>query len=169
MKVAVYCTLYVVAAAAANLSSSHFGPEASVVNAFLFIGFTLTTRDALYDFFASHRVPKLAALIGAGSLASLLAGGDSRIAMASCLAFAAAETVDSVVYWLRRRSPWLERANTSNIAGAGVDSLVFPALAFPGPLLWAIVFGQFTAKIAGGFIWSLIIRGRRDRVAPVPA
>jgi uncharacterized PurR-regulated membrane protein YhhQ (DUF165 family) len=164
--------LYLAAIVAANLSSTHFGPEASVVNAFLFIGLNLTTRDRLHDLWKTNRVVKMAALIATGSILSYLVNQDAaRIALASCAAFAAAETVDFIVYSWRRRQgvPWLERSNESNIASASVDSVIFPLIAFPGPLVWLIVFGQFTAKVAGGFVWSLALRGRRERVVPVEA
>lgn len=158
--------LYLAAIVAANLSSTHFGPEASVVNAFFFIGLNLTARDLLHDIWQRHRVLKMAALIVAGALLSYLVNADAaRIAIASCCAFAAAETVDYAVYSWRSRRPWLERSNESNLASSAVDSLVFPAIAFGGPLLWVLVFGQFTAKVAGGFVWSLLLRWtRRDSV-----
>jgi uncharacterized PurR-regulated membrane protein YhhQ (DUF165 family) len=50
----------------------------------------------------------------------------------------------------------MKRSNISNVAGAAVDSLVFPTIAF-GVLMPHIVAMQFFAKIAGGFIWSLLI------------
>ena len=42
-------------------------------------------------------------------------------------------------------------------AGAAVDSVVFPALAF-GAMLPLIVVGQFGAKVLGGAAWSLVLR-----------
>jgi uncharacterized PurR-regulated membrane protein YhhQ (DUF165 family) len=47
--------------------------------------------------------------------------------------------------------------NGSNVVGAAADSLIFPALAFGWPLLWSVVLGLFVAKVAGGFLWSLIL------------
>jgi len=38
-------------------------------------------------------------------------------------------------------------------------------IAFGTPLLWAIVFGQFTAKVAGGYLWSLVLGRRAPRQA----
>jgi hypothetical protein len=49
------------------------------------------------------------------------------------------------------------RANGSNVAGAAVDSLVFPTLAF-GALMPQIVIAQFLAKCVGGAIWALVIK-----------
>lgn len=155
---------YLLAIVAANLSIAHFGPEASIYNAFVFVGFDLVARDRLHDRWRSRRW--MALLIAAGSalsyVASLLAGSGplaGRIALASFFAFALASVADAVVYHARRRTPWLERANISNVVAAAVDSILFPTLAF-GVLLWPIIFGQFVAKVAGGSIWSLLIRTR---------
>lgn len=161
-KIISLCSLFLAAIVAANLSIAHFGPEASLVNAFLFIGLDLTCRDRLHDLFDGHRVVGMGALIVAGSALSYALNADAGpIALASCAAFGLAAIADAAVYQLRRKAPWFQRANESNLAGSAVDSLVFPALAFPGPLMWAIVFGQFTAKVAGGFVWSLVLKGRR--------
>lgn len=154
--------VYLAAIVAANLSVNHWGPTASVYNAFLFIGLDLTCRDRLHDMWRGRLVRNMALLILAGSALSYLVNRDTgRIALASCLAFGAAATVDAIVYWARRDRPWSDRSNESNVASAAVDSLVFPLVAFGTPLLWAIVFGQFTAKVAGGYLWSLVLRGRR--------
>lgn len=56
----------------------------------------------------------------------------------------------------RLRGSWLFRANGSNVAGAAVDSLIFPTLAF-GALMPHIVAMQFVAKVAGGAIWAAVI------------
>jgi hypothetical protein len=41
-----------------------------------------------------------------------------------------------------------------------VDSLIFPTIAFGG-LLWGITVGQFTAKVAGALLFTLLIQHRR--------
>lgn len=46
--------------------------------------------------------------------------------------------------------------NGSNVAGALVDSAVFPTLAF-GEVLPLVILGQFAAKSAGGAVWSLVL------------
>jgi len=160
MKVALVA-LYLVAIVAANLSVTHFGVEAAVYNAFLFIGLDLVCRDRLHDLFTRRRVLGMGALIVAGSALSYALNADAGpIAVASCAAFGLAAFADAVVYHLRRRASWLERSNESNIAGAAVDSVVFPALAFPGPLAFGVVFAMFTAKVAGGALWALALRRR---------
>lgn len=157
--------IYLAAIVAANLSTAHFGPGASIINSFLFIGLVLSTRDRLHDAWGRHVGRNMLLLIVAGGLISYaLSGGAGRIALASVAAFALSETFDALTYHAVRRWPFLARSNTSNVAGAAVDSLVFPALAFGGfPL--AIIAGQFIAKVAGGFVWSLILNARRRVVS----
>jgi hypothetical protein len=87
----------------------------------------------------------------------------ARIALASCVAFGAAATADAIVYHLRRKERWADRSNESNVAGAAVDSLIFPVIAFGTPILWALTFSLFCAKIAGGYLWSLILRPRATK------
>jgi uncharacterized PurR-regulated membrane protein YhhQ (DUF165 family) len=61
------------------------------------------------------------------------------------------------------RSP-IDRANGSNMAGAAVDSLIFPTLAF-GALMPHIVLLQFVAKVAGGAIWAALLARTLQREA----
>lgn len=159
--------LYLSAIVAANLISAHFGPGASIYNAFFLIGLSLTTRDRLHDLWGSHRLRNMAVLIAAGSAvsygASLLLSSSAlpsdvvaRIALASAVAFAVSEGMDAVGYQLLIRRPWLERANTSNLIGAALDSAIFVSIAFGWS--WPIIFGQFCAKVGGGFVWSMVLR-----------
>ena len=71
---------------------------------------------------------------------------------------AAAALVDWAAF-ARLRGSWLRRANGSNVAGAAVDSLLFPTIAF-GALMPHIVALQFVAKVAGGALWAWLLRGR---------
>jgi len=145
----------------ANLSLEHFGPRAAVVNAALFVGLDLSTRDALHELWQGHLLRNMAALIAAGSALSYLVNRDTaRIAVASCIAFGAAATADAVAYHLLRRRPWYERVQQSNVCGATVDSLLFLPLAFGG-WPWLVMFSQACAKIAGGVVWSWAIFGER--------
>jgi uncharacterized PurR-regulated membrane protein YhhQ (DUF165 family) len=151
--------IYLAAIAAANLLVSRFGPTVAVLNAVLFIGFDLSTRDRLHERWSGAALwPRMLALIVAGGLLSLLLGGSGRVALASCLAFILAGITDTIVYGLLHRHPWHRRVNGSNLASAAVDSLCFPLFAFGWPVLWNIVLGQFVAKVAGGAIWALILR-----------
>lgn len=162
----IYVVLYLVAIILANLTVAAWGPPVVIVNAFLFIGLDLTARDHLHDAWRGNKLLlKMAALIASGSILSWLLNRDAgQIALASFAAFAAAATVDTLVYHLLGRYPRWLRINGSNVPSAFVDSLVFPTLAF-GSFLWPIVLGQFAAKVAGGFIWSLLFRQLDQRAA----
>jgi hypothetical protein len=161
----IYILMYLVAIILANLTVTAWGPNMAIVNAFLFIGLDLTARDRLHDAWRGNNlIPKMAALIAAGSVLSwLLNRNAGQIALASFVAFAAAATVDAIVYHLLGKYPRWLRINGSNVPSAFVDSLVFPTLAFGG-LMPAIVLGQFIAKTLGGFVWSLVFRWMDRRV-----
>jgi queuosine precursor transporter len=165
---------YLLAIIAANISVALFGPEVSILNAFLLVGLVLSTRDQLHEIWQKHRARNMLLLIAVGSALSygfsLLLADDllppdvvAKIALASVAAFASAELVDALSYeGMRRRSvEWLHRVNLSNVLGAAVDSVVFVLIAFGWD--WQIAFGQFTAKIAGGFLWSLVIDHYRNK------
>lgn len=150
--------LYLAALVLANLSVAHFGPASTIVNAFLFIGLDITTRDALHERWQHKNLWRnMGMLIGAGSLLSYLLNRDAgQIALASFLAFAAAGLVDTAIYHLMRRYPRLYKVNGSNVASSAVDSLVFPTVAFGAFMPW-IFLGQFVAKVAGGYVWSVVL------------
>lgn len=155
-----YVILYLVAIVLANLSVVYFGPSAAVVNAFIFIGLDLTTRDELHERWHGRNLwLKMACLIAAGSLLSWFLNRDAgRIALASFAAFAGAGVADALAYhWLHGQVRFV-KINGSNVAGAAVDSVLFPLLAFGWPPLWLIMVGQFVAKVGGGFVWSIALR-----------
>lgn len=151
--------LYLAAIVAANLLVAAFGPAISVVNALLFIGFDLTTRDALHEVWRGRGlVWRMGALIAAGSLLSwLLNAGAGPIALASFVAFTVSASADALTYAALGRRSYLVKINGSNVVGAALDSLIFPALAFGFPLLWWVVIGQFCAKVLGGLFWSIVL------------
>lgn len=154
--------LYLIAIVCANLLVAAFGPAISIVNAFVFIGFDLSSRDALHTAWRNHGlVWKMGLLIASGSLISYaLSAGAGPIALASFAAFAVSASLDALIYQLLRRRSYLVKVNGSNIVSAAADSLLFPALAFGFPLLWWVVVGQFAAKIAGGAVWAWALRPR---------
>ena len=161
----IYVFMYLAAIVAANVSVSLFGPGVTVVNAFLFIGFNLTARDRLHDAWHGRNLRRnMALLILTGAALSALFGA-GRIALASFVAFALSEAVDTAVYQMLGNRAKLVQVNGSNIVSAAVDSIVFPALAFGWPLLWLVMAGQFVAKVGGGAVWSLVIHGK---VTPSP-
>ena len=156
----IYVAMYLVAIIAANLLVARFGPAVTAINAFLFIGLDLTARDRLHDAWKHDRLwLRMAALIAAGSaLTVALNWGAWQIALASFVAFACAGAVDTLVYHALGERARLVRVNGSNIVSAAVDSAVFPLLAFGWPPLLLVMVGQFVAKAAGGFLWSLVLR-----------
>ena len=144
--------IYAAAMTLANLSVAAFGPAISPVNAFVLIGLDLALRDWLHVRLRAWQM--LALIVAAGALTYLLNPAAGKIAVASSAAFTAAALVDWLTF-ARLRGSWLFRANGSNVAGAAVDSLIFPTLAF-GALMPHIVLLQFVAKVAGGALWAAL-------------
>jgi len=166
VKIALAIIVYVSAIVAANLLIAEYGPSVSIINAFALIGLDLALRDYLHQVWSSNRLPKMLALIGtAGGISYALNPATERIAIASLVAFTIAGLVDWLVYDRLKDHPWMIRSNGSNIAGAGADSFLFPAIAFGFPLLIPIMLGQFAAKIMGGFLWSTLIGYACDAAA----
>jgi len=149
--------IYAAAMILANLSVAHWGPVVSPINAFVLIGLDLALRDWLH--FRLKVWQMLALIAGTGALTYMLNPAAGMIAIASSVAFTAAALVDWATF-LKLRGSWLYRSNGSNVAGAAVDSLLFPTLAF-GALMPGIVLAQFVAKVAGGAVWSFAIHRAR--------
>lgn len=153
-----YIGMYLVAIIAANLITAHFGPAASVFNAFALIGLDLTARDKLHDAWNGNGlVWKMGALIATGSALSWLFNRNAgMIAIASFSAFASAAIVDTLIYQVLHKRSFMVKVNGSNLFSAAVDSAVFPTLAFGG-LMPLVTLGQFVAKVGGGAIWSVVL------------
>jgi uncharacterized PurR-regulated membrane protein YhhQ (DUF165 family) len=148
--------IYAAAMTLANLSIAHFGPWVSPINAFVLIGLDLALRDWLH---MRLKLWQMGALIAcSGVLTYVLNPAAGQIAVASACAFSAAALVDWAAF-TRLRGSWLFRANGSNVAGAAMDSLIFPTLAF-GVLMPHIVALQFVAKVAGGALWAWLLSRR---------
>jgi uncharacterized PurR-regulated membrane protein YhhQ (DUF165 family) len=144
---------YGVAMTLANLSVATFGPAISPINAFFLIGLDLALRDWLH---VRLKIWQMGALIAAtGVLTYLFNPAAGQIAIASACAFTSAALVDWGTF-ARLRGSWMFRANGSNIAGAAIDSLLFPTIAF-GVLMPHIVVMQFIAKVAGGAVWTWLL------------
>ena len=144
---------YAIAMTIANLSIATFGPWVSPINAFLFIGLDLALRDLLHQKLKAWQMGGL--IVGTGLLTYILNPSAGMIAIASAVSFTAASVVDWAAF-AKITGTWIKRANGSNIAGAAVDSVVFPTLAF-GMLMPQIVAMQFAAKVAGGAFWAYVI------------
>lgn len=145
--------LYALAMTAANLSVATFGPAISPVNAFFLIGLDLALRDLLHTRISQKQM--LALIVATGLVTYGLNPAAGMIAIASASAFTAAALIDWAVF-SRVAGSWFKRSNVSNVAGAAVDSVVFPTVAF-GALMPHIVLMQFAAKVAGGAAWALLI------------
>jgi len=146
--------IYAAAMTLANLSIAHFGPWVSPINAFVLIGLDLALRDWLHVRMRAWQMGALIVCAGLMTYAFNPAAG--MIAVASSVSFTVAALVDWAAF-AKLRGSWLYRANGSNIAGAAVDSLIFPTLAF-GVLMPHIVALQFVAKVAGGAIWAIVLK-----------
>lgn len=145
---------YAVAMTVANLLIATFGPAISPINAFFFIGLDLTLRDWLHVRLKTWQMGGL--IVGTGALTYLLNPAAGMIAIASATSFLIAALVDWAVF-VKTTGSWVKRANFSNTAGAAVDSILFPTIAFGG-LMPEIVAMQFVAKVVGGAIWSYILK-----------
>lgn len=146
-------TIYALAMTIANLTIAAFGPWFSPINAFFLIGLDLALRDWLQ---VKLKALHMAALIVASGLITyVLNPAAEMIAIASAIAFTTAAVVDWAVF-TKITGSWLKKANTSNVAGAAVDSIVFPTIAF-GVLMPHIIAMQFAAKVIGGALWAFAI------------
>lgn len=154
--------IYLAALVAANLAAAALGPNWTPAIGFALIGLDLTLRDALHDRWAGSQVwaRMVALIVAAGVLSYLLNPAARPIAIASVLAFMAASLADTAAYVALRRRSLAWRVNGSNVAGALVDSLMFPALAF-GAFLPGVSAAQLAAKVAGGALWLVALQKMR--------
>lgn len=151
--------IYAAAMILANLSVAAFGPAISPVNAFVLIGLDLALRDWLHVRLKAWQMGSLIACTGL--LTYALNPAAKMIAVGSACAFTTAALVDWATF-TRLRGSWMFRANGSNVAGAAVDSLIFPTLAF-GALMPHIVVMQFVAKVCGGALWIWVLARTAQR------
>lgn len=161
MLLSIAIVVYAAAMVAANLLVAAFGPWVSPINAFLLIGLDLALRDRLHV--RLHPATMLLLIVSTGLLTFLLNPAAGRIATASACAFTAAALVDWMTFAALRGRTWMQRSNASNIAGAAVDSLLFPTLAW-GTLMPHLVLIQFVAKVVGGAMWAWVLAPRQAAV-----
>ena len=159
----IYSVIFISALIIANLLVAWIGPWFSIVNAFVLIGLDLTIRDKLHESWKNDRlILKMGGLILISSLVSYFINPASgMIAVASLLAFALSMAADTITYHFLHNRSWFVKSNGSNVAGAAVDSLVFPTVAFGG-LMIDIVLMQFLAKVLGGLVWTYFIKRIRN-------
>ena len=144
---------YAIAMTLANLSIATFGVWVSPINAFLFIGLDLALRDWLQMQLKAWQMAVLIAV--SGGLTYALNQDAGMIAIASAISFTLAAFLDWAVF-SKITGSWFKRANVSNVAGAAVDSIAFPTIAF-GSFMPEIGALQFLAKIAGGAVWTYLL------------
>jgi queuosine precursor transporter len=144
---------YSAAMVLANLTVAAFGPVVTPINAFLLIGMDLALRDWLQMRLQKWQMACL--IVATSALTWALNPAAQTIAIASAVSFFVAALVDWLTFTLMQGS-WLRRSLGSNIAGAAVDSILFPTLAF-GVFMPHIVAAQFAAKVAGGGIWAWLL------------
>lgn len=156
--------VYITAVVLANALTTHYG----LVSA----GFGLTVTAGTYaagaallarDFVHRHATGVLghrpglmftvSAIILAGAVSLLTGTGDTRIVLASTVAFLTAEAVDMLVFLpIRERRGFAAGAIASNVVSAPTDTVVFLLLA-GFPLTWSAITGQFIAKV----LWATLI------------
>ncbi len=155
--------IYAAAMTLANLSVAAFGPSVTPINAFILIGLDLALRDWLH---VRMKMWQMGALILCTSAITYLLNPAAQfIAIASAVSFAAAALADWLVF-SKLSGSWIRRSVGSNIAGAAVDSILFPTLAF-GALMPGVVVAQFVAKVLGGALWAYAIgRLASRRITP---
>ena len=162
MKTLIAASVYASAMTLANLSIATFGPIVSPLNAFILIGLDLALRDWLHYRIKAWQM--MALIVFAGAISYVMNPAAGMIAIASAASFTAAALVDWAAF-AKLRGSWMFRANGSNIAGAAVDSLLFPTIAF-GVLMPHIIAMQFIAKVTGGSVWAFLINAWSNRNAP---
>lgn len=155
----IYYMIYILAIVSANLSITIFGPWISPINSFFFIGLDLTLRDKIHEKNRNNVKVVIILIIVAGIISYILNPSSGRIAVASVISFIIAGFVDTVIYQNYIKKKWMIKSNASNAGGALTDSVLFPTIAF-GSFMPMIILLQFTAKVLGGFVWSLIIKGK---------
>jgi queuosine precursor transporter len=134
---------YVATIVAANWTSTHCPPLAVgtllVPAGTLWAGATFTARDVVHE--TTNYCGVLAAIAVGGAVSWCLAS--PHIAVASVLAFATSELIGSLAYSRLRGRSVLGAVTVSNLAGLGIDSVLFVPVAFGG---FALVPGQLLGK-----------------------
>jgi uncharacterized membrane protein len=159
-RTAAIAALVLAAIVAANLIVNRYGPSVTPYVAFGLIGFDIVGRDRLHlDLAGPTRWTAIGGLIALGSILTYaLNAGAGPIALGSVCAFAAAMVVDTLVFQAAGGLDAHRRVNVSNAAAAAVDTVVFFAIAFGlGAIPFVLLFAQFTAKVAGGALWALLV------------
>lgn len=127
--------------------------------AVLAVGLALVARDVLHEVAGLVWV---ATAIAVGTVLSAVLA-DPKIALASGLAFVLSEVLDLVIYQRLRSRGWAPAALVSSYVGAGLDSLVFLAVAFGS---MAFLPGQWIGKAVAITVVVLVATPLRPLWAP---
>jgi len=126
-------------------------------------GLTFVLRDSIQDAIGKRAV--LALILIGGALSYAIS--DPFIALASAVAFTAAELTDLAVYSPLRRRGYIRAAVASNVVGAALDTVLFLWIAgFPIAEAWQ---GQMVGKLAVTLAVVLAVAGYRAQRRAVTA
>ena len=145
--------LYVAGIVAANVMTARLGLVpvgfGLMVTAGTFAaGLVLLVRDFLHR---AGGVRVVLVGIAVGAVLSWVMAGPA-LAVASCVAFTAAELADLLVFTRARPRGFIPAAGLSNLASAPVDTVLFLWLA-GFPLTWPVIVGQLVAKL----VWATLV------------
>lgn len=158
-------TLYLAAIVLANHLITVYGQSALPWVAFTLIPFDLVARDLMQDRWQPSKYEmrpnpiflRMAGLILLGAAMSWITGtGSLRVNIASLIAFVVAGTIDALTYQWMIRYGRIFRINAATFTAAITDSIIFVTIAF-NEIIWILVGLQIGMKIAGGFVWSLLL------------
>lgn len=145
--------VYIASIVAANIMTAHLGLVpvgfGLLVTAGTFAaGFALLARDFVHQAGGLQLV--LAGIVAGAVLSWFMAS--PALAVASTVAFTAAELVDLLVFTPLRRHGFARAALASNVVSAPVDTIAFLVLA-GFPLTWPAVAGQLVGKL----LWATLV------------
>lgn len=160
---------YATSITAANWLTAHYGlvpvgPGLLATAGTFAAGAALLLRDVVQD-----ALGRAAVLGGIAAGAAVTAYTSPVLAVASAVAFLAAELADMAVYTPLRQRGWARAVLASNTLGAILDTLLFLLLA-GFPLTTAAVGGQLVGKLAWATLLPVaaVVAARRWRRGPVP-
>lgn len=159
---------YAFSIAMANWLTTRYGlvpvaPGLTVTAGTYAAGSALLARDLVQD-----SAGRGAVLVGIATGAAITALTSPALAVASGVAFLAAELVDMVAYTPLRRRGWARAVIASNVAGAIMDTVVFLLLA-GFPLTMQSLAGQLIGKVAWATLFpvlAVILAQRVSRAIP---
>ena len=154
LRLAVALGVYVATIVAANVMTAHLGLVGvgfglKVTAGTFAAGFALVARDFVHRYGGTWWA--LAGVAVGIAISAVLAS--PALALASAVAFGAAELVDLVVYQrLAFRNGFVPAVIASNVVSAPIDTVLFLAIA-GFPVTWQAVLGQFLAKL----VWATLV------------